>query len=658
MPASSARELSGEGAGEGDRLASVFGTLKIGGPAGSAPIAVSPGPAPTRASAPLALAKRSLAVAPPASLPPILPEHKELNLLLSVERPVPGGGRRYVTESCHALPRETIHTLRLRLKNRGLFSGRHYLVFGSRKLLEHETVGDVAAQSADSDYLHVFAKVSDVATLEVATAKGTMVLDNGAEEVGRARHGSLSRALQDGREPGDSLRLRGRVVGYDDDVEEVMDSTVIHLLIRKSAKLAWQHVKDDWFELSISATDTVAAMQTKIEAVSSIRADRYRFLSGGEVLPPSVPLASVGIGKGSVVELVPFEMTRVRAFPDGSPRLSHPDHKLFQHWQAAKDALAKGVAPKLAPAGTGGSYFIFANDGTKVAVLKPKDEEPNGPNNPKGFAGSPDGGGLRKGVRPGEGAVREVMAYVLDHGNFSGVPPTAMVTLKVGGEKKVCSFQQFIPHESDCEDMGPAAFPPHQVHKIAILDVRLANTDRNGGNILAWRSPQDGGWWLTPIDHGYCMPSTFEDLNFEWLYWPQAKMPLGPEARAYIDELDADRDLTMLAEQGLALRRECERVYKVCTLLLKKCVARGLSLYQIGTIMTRATSQKSDLEKMNKRATQLAVQEEYGDEAAGVRAAWVCSDAAYIKHMASLVDQYLDDSAPTKGDAGHDDVFG
>lgn len=63
-----------------------------------------------------------------------------------------------------------------------------------------------------------------------------------------------------------------------------------------------------------------------------------------------------------------------------------------------------------------------------------------------------------------------------------------------------------------------------EVQKICILDIRLANTDRNGGNILARRN-DDGEWNLTPIDHGYCLPDSFTDITFEWMYWPQAKQP-------------------------------------------------------------------------------------------------------------------------------------
>ena len=32
---------------------------------------------------------------------------------------------------------------------------------------------------------------------------------------------------------------------------------------------------------------------------------------------------------------------------------------------------------------------------------------------------------------------------------------------------------------------------------------------------------------LVPIDHGYVLPDTFQDISFEWLYWPQARAPFG-----------------------------------------------------------------------------------------------------------------------------------
>ena len=44
--------------------------------------------------------------------------------------------------------------------------------------------------------------------------------------------------------------------------------------------------------------------------------------------------------------------------------------------------------------------------------------------------------------------------------------------------------------EGDCEERGISRLPAHEVHKIAVLDMRLGNCDRNGGtlhaHVLVW----------------------------------------------------------------------------------------------------------------------------------------------------------------------------
>ena len=62
-----------------------------------------------------------------------------------------------------------------------------------------------------------------------------------------------------------------------------------------------------------------------------------------------------------------------------------------------------------------------------VAVWKPIDEEPFAPNNPRTFKAPFGSECLRPGVKSGESSLREVLAYVLDHDGFAGVPPTALV---------------------------------------------------------------------------------------------------------------------------------------------------------------------------------------------------------------------------------------
>ena len=72
------------------------------------------------------------------------------------------------------------------------------------------------------------------------------------------------------------------------------------------------------------------------------------------------------------------------------------------------------------------------------------------------------------------------------------------------------------------------------------------------------------------IDHGYTLPSTFADVSFEWLYWPQAQVPFDTATRAYIAGLSSEADLATLAAHHLQLSLESARVFKASTMLLQK----------------------------------------------------------------------------------------
>ncbi|GJP49808.1 hypothetical protein CLOM_g8975 [Closterium sp. NIES-68] len=315
----------------------------------------------------------------------------------------------------------------------------------------------------------------------------------------------------------------------------------------------------------------------------------------------------------------------------------------------ARAGLLSGHVPQLTSDGSGGTYMLRSSgdDSAKseleasriVAVFKPMDEEPLAWNCPRGMPPSVTGEGLKRGTRVGEGAYREVAAYLLDHPvndgdsrGFAGVPPTTLVRCSsgffpaAGGSPvtpldglemygvdvgKVGSLQQFVPAVSNCEDMGPARFPASDVHKIAILDMRLANTDRNGANILVAKEPaRDGGessLKLVPIDHGYCMPESLEECTFEWLYWPQAKQPLSDEAINYIAKLDAENDLALLAASGWSVRPACARVLRASTLLVKKGAAARKTVYDMGSMMVRDDpDEKCALEAMIEEAEAMA----------------------------------------------------
>ena len=145
------------------------------------------------------------------------------------------------------------------------------------------------------------------------------------------------------------------------------------------------------------------------------------------------------------------------------------------------------------------------------------------------------------GIRIGQGALNECAAWLLDSSErsrgFSRVPPTAQAATehsvfysaaeaKAGSQfrmlkAKVGSLQRFEtsigcaedfgpsnpnhnpnpspspnpnpnanpnPKPNPNQDFGPVAFSTLAVQRIALLDIRLFNLDRHGGNMLAQRA--------------------------------------------------------------------------------------------------------------------------------------------------------------------------
>lgn len=271
-------------------------------------------------------------------------------------------------------------------------------------------------------------------------------------------------------------------------------------------------------------------------------------------------------------------------------------------------AIKMGVNPIPVNGGLGGAYYFRNSRGENVAIVKPTDEEPFAPNNPKGFVGKALGQpGLKRSVRVGETGIREVAAYLLDHDHFANVPPTALVKIThsifnindgVNGNKthnknlisKIASFQQFIKHNFDASDHGTSSFPVSSVHHIGILDIRIFNTDRHAGNLLVRKLDSVGSFGqveLIPIDHGLCLPETLEDPYFEWIHWPQASIPFSDDELEYIKKLDPVRDCEMLRRELPMIREACLRVLVLCTIFLKEAAQFGLCLSEIGEMMSR-----------------------------------------------------------------------
>jgi len=272
------------------------------------------------------------------------------------------------------------------------------------------------------------------------------------------------------------------------------------------------------------------------------------------------------------------------------------------------DKINRGIdshSPELCEEGLNGTYFLKDEDGEMIGVFKPEDEEGNSKNNPKRDSF------VDKGILDGEGARREVAAFLLDKDGFVGVPKTAMVSIshssfgisdKGEPNTKIGSLQEFVNNDGASWDIGFNGFPIQQVQKIAAFDIRIFNNDRHGGNML-FKRQSDDAFTLTPIDHGFSLPSTFDHAWFDWLTWPQVKEPMTDEVKDYISKIDVERDIQLL--QHLNIRPECFRTMKISSMLLKKGCEMGLTLFDLGNIVSRSLillELPSELELMIQKA--------------------------------------------------------
>jgi hypothetical protein len=252
-------------------------------------------------------------------------------------------------------------------------------------------------------------------------------------------------------------------------------------------------------------------------------------------------------------------------------------------WDVAElSATADGIADPVNE-GEGGVYAVQSrSSGQKLALFKPAEEEKF----------------VREGLFAGEGAVREEAAYVLDSrsNGFSGVPPTAVARLRLSnvGRAKQGAVQRFMTSSIGSMESFGMPFdlekarefiPVDQVHRIALLDVRVFNTDRHPGNILLIGEKKP--YTMVPIDHGCILPSWFHlsEARFDWLEYPQCRVAFSPAALQYVAALDAEYDAKVL--RTLGIREECVTTLKICTLFLKLAAAGGKTLFWMGTFMAR-----------------------------------------------------------------------
>ncbi|CAO2207845.1 unnamed protein product [Urochloa humidicola] len=266
----------------------------------------------------------------------------------------------------------------------------------------------------------------------------------------------------------------------------------------------------------------------------------------------------------------------------------------------AAAAIASGTRLVPAQGGLGGALLLTGSRaGEHVAVIKPLGGDTD-------TAAAAAAAGYES-----KAVLREVAAFLLDHGGFASVEPTALIRISrpsvaavpaAATTTTVASIQRFVAHEYDAGELGPSRFSVASVHRVGILDVRLLNIDRHAGNILVKQSssppmpqPQPQPLELVPIDHGLCLPEQLDDPYFEWLHWPQSSLPFSGEELAYVASLDPFKDAETLRAELPALEEPAIRILTLCTIFLKRAAAAGLCLAHIGDMMTREfTAQQED----------------------------------------------------------------
>jgi len=254
--------------------------------------------------------------------------------------------------------------------------------------------------------------------------------------------------------------------------------------------------------------------------------------------------------------------------------------------------LRAGYAPKRTPTGTSGVYFLYDNRGKKCAVFKPDDEEVNAPNNPRGFVWSIGSDIMGRGIPSGSGSFRELAAAMLDP-TFR-IPLTSIVELinvpktwfQNNDERhstiRVGCLQEFIEKTSTKWD--PRDLPASEVHKMAVLDMLILNTDRNEGNLLV-----DDNHAIFLIDHALCLPFTLNlyDFDYQWAKWPQIMEPFEEDMKRFILQFDVEKYITRITKAEIKKSANPYFLIRFSDKVLKHAVKNNKTLLDISNFFMR-----------------------------------------------------------------------
>ncbi|CAD8155101.1 unnamed protein product [Paramecium pentaurelia] len=377
--------------------------------------------------------------------------------------------------------------------------------------------------------------------------------------------------------------------------------------------------KGNDFTIKMHSWMKISILKQKIHKTTKLDLADFRILYKNQELSlNNEDLEDYGIQNHVTLKLLARKQGQQLYFINSIHNILEEQKKTQEQFQNAKwaveGAFMKGITPKLTDFGTQGTYILEDLNHKPVAIFKPYDEEAFAPNNPRGMRGKMNSPGLRQGILSGEGVDREVAAYLIDQssGHYHNVPITDYVQIchpafhaaeeykQFQYEKipiKEGSFQLYIKHDDNVGNFGSGLYPSIEARKIAILDIRILNCDRNEENILVRKKKinqttgqtrQAYDYFLIPIDHGYTFPDCFKICRDEvvWYHWGQMTQKFTQEEKCFIDKIDPIKDVQILREK-VKLREICLRNVRISTTLLKLCAQVDLTIHDISEILYR-----------------------------------------------------------------------
>ncbi|CAD8067503.1 unnamed protein product [Paramecium sonneborni] len=377
--------------------------------------------------------------------------------------------------------------------------------------------------------------------------------------------------------------------------------------------------KGNDFTIKMYSWMKISILKKKINEITKLDLANIRILYKNQELSLNKQdLEEYGIKNHVTLKLMARKQGEQLYFINSIHNILEESKKTQEEFQNAKwaveGAFMTGITPKLTAFGTQGTYILEDQNHKPVAIFKPYDEEAFAPNNPRGMRAKMNSPGLRQGILSGEGVDREVATYLIDQSSqhYHDVPLTNYVQIchsafheaeeykQFQYEKipiKEGSFQLYVKHDDNVGNFGSRLFPSLEARKIAILDIRILNCDRNEENILVRKKKikqpqgqtrQAYDYFLIPIDHGYAFPDSFKICRDElvWYHWGQMTQQFTQEEKYFIDKIDPIKDVQILREK-VKLREICLRNTRISTTLLKLGTQADLTIHDISEILYR-----------------------------------------------------------------------